>query len=91
MKDAQRKLLSLHISYNRSLKQAVNHTKKAQNIILDYYTDDIIKSFKTWDLLLTDINFICYEDLGTGKLIAIKLIKDKYNNFREKDLKTERK
>ena len=81
MKDTKRKLLSLHISFKRSVKQAVNHTRKAQNIIVEYYTDDIIKSFKTWDLLLTDINFVCYEDLGTGKLIAIKLIQEKYNKL----------
>ena len=85
MKDAQRKLLSLHVSYKRALKQAVKHTQKAQNIILEYYTDDLIKSFKTWDLLLTDINYICYEDLGTGKLIAIKLIKDKYFKISAKE------
>lgn len=76
--EAQRKLNSLHISYKRSLKQAVNHSKQAQNIIIEYYTDELIKTFNEWDDLLTDINFICYNDLGIGKLIAIKIIKDKF-------------
>lgn len=83
----QRQLNSLYVNYQRSLKITVNHSKKAQKLILEYYTDDIIISFKTWDELLRDINFICYNDLGVGKLIAIKIIKDKYENknIRKKD------
>lgn len=85
MLTTQRKLSSLFISYRRNLKRSVNYTKQAQNLILEYYTDDTIKSFKSWEELLTDINFICYEDLGVGKLIAIKLIKDKFDNLAEKN------
>lgn len=78
--EIQRKLNSLFISYKRDLKQAISHSKEAQKILIDYYTEERINKFNTWDELLTDINFICYSDLGIGKLIAIKIIKDKYEN-----------
>jgi len=84
--NTQRKLSSLFISYKRELTKVVNHSKQAQQILIDYYTDEKLKTFKTWDNCLTDINFICNYDLGVGKLIAIKVIKDKYfENFPQKE------
>lgn len=76
--NTQRKLSSLFVSYKRDLTRVVNHSKQAQQIIIDYYTVDKLKTFKTWDACLTDINFICFNDLGVGKLLAISVIKDKY-------------
>lgn len=77
MKAIQRKIKSLETSYKRELTKAVQISRQAQKEILNYYTDDLIKSFKTWEDLLEDINFVC-GDLGTGKLIAISLLKEKY-------------
>lgn len=76
--DTQRKLSNLFISYKRDLNRVVKHSKQAQQILIDHYTKEKLKTFKTWDDCLTDINFICFNDLGVGKLIAIKCIKDEY-------------
>lgn len=65
--------------YKKQLTVASETSKEIQRDLIGYYTEELIKSFKSWDDLLCDINWIC-DDGGVGKLLAIKLIKDIYHN-----------
>ena len=70
MKD-NKKILKLTIKYKQQLKEISETSKLILTSLREYYTLDYIKTFKSFDDFLEDINFVC-EEGGTGKLLFIK-------------------
>ena len=57
------------------MKEISKTSKKITASLRDYYSVDYLKTFKTFDDFLDDINNIC-EQGGTGKLLFIKEVSE---------------
>lgn len=70
-------LSKLTAKYRLQLKEISETSKTILNTLREYYTEDYLKTFKSFDEFLEDINFVC-EEGGTGKLLFIKETQSNY-------------
>lgn len=70
-----------YIKYKAFVDQACDITRAIIPILTDYYTDEKLMGYKTFDDVLDDLNWLC-PDLGVGKLIAIGEIKERYKKLK---------